>query len=181
MEQEVTLDSFWSIIIFIVFSFGFMSFIIFFVRLFFRHSQSVVNSENQEHKMYHKENHKPLNKIINENNLLQETKFKNIEAEAYERVEQKKQQLLNKKYVDLEAEAYERVEQKKQQLLSNLEIESKQNLPNKSNFLEQKNAQPIEDTSKKTIRTSILKMLSRDKKDLKKAFILQQILNRPEY
>ncbi len=112
---------------------------------------------------------------------------KNIDAEALERTKLKEEAIKNKKIKNIDAEALERWKKKKEQLNNhthrNIEKEALENAKVKKDRKKIKIQQikPLEKLVKKNQKTSSIQMLYPSKSDLKKAFLLQEILNKPEF
>lgn len=119
-------------------------------------------SSNQEIKNLDAE---ALEKVKFKEELVKNQKIKNIEAESLERWKKKKEQLKNPKYKNIEKEALENSYSKK-----------------KIKKIEVQNIKPLQenvDTPKNSI-SSFQKLYS-SKNELKKVFLLKEILKSPEF
>lgn len=113
---------------------------------------------------------------------------KNLEAESLKKLESKKKALLNKKVKNLEAEGLEKWKKSKEKLLSKTNPNfEKQAVQNSSINHAVKSAQ-IKSTLKPEINSvnkisekSLVKTFLKSRSDLKKAFILQEILKQPNF
>ncbi len=113
--------------------------------------------------------------------------IKNLDVEAFERIKQKEEAVKNQKVKNIEAEALEEWKKKKEQLKNrtyrNIEKESLENakLKKTKKKIEIQLTKSSEELIKPPQKKSTIQKLYQSKNDLKKAFLLQEILNKPEF